>query len=76
MYYGLVYGPNFPIFEDDSGVPTKWRSRKDIKKHPTGRFLTYKTDQNPDAGPHWIARMWAAHGDDVLKEVRDACGIQ
>ena len=59
LYFGMVYGPSFPIFEDDSGVPTKWRSRKGIKKHPTGKFLKYKTtDQNPNAGPFWIERMW------------------
>lgn len=76
QYYGQVYGPSFPIFEDDSGVPTKWRSRKGIKKHPTGRELTYKTDQNPNAGPFWVTRMWADHSKDIIEEVRHAAGVE
>lgn len=76
LYFGQVYGPNFPIYEDDSGIPTKWRSRKGIKKHPTGRFLTYKQDQNEHAGPFWVERMWADHSQDIIREVRNAAGIK
>jgi len=70
LYYGKVYGPNFPIFEDDSGVPTKWRSRRGVKKHPTGKDLTYRTGTNENAGPFWIERMKADHIKDILEEVR------
>ena len=77
LYFGMVYGPSFPIFEDDSGVPTKWRSRKGIKKHPTGKFLKYKTtDQNPNAGPFWIERMVADRRKDLLEVVKNAAGIK
>lgn len=70
LYYGKVYGPSFPIFEDDSGVPTKWRSRRGVKKHPTGKDLTYRTGTHADAGPFWIERMKADHIKDILEEVR------
>lgn len=76
QYFGQVYGPNIPVFEDDSGVPTRWFSPPGQKKHPVGRFLTYKTDQNPNAGPFWVERMWAAHSKDVIEEVRHAAGIK
>ena len=35
MYYGEVYGPNIPVFEDDSGVPTRFFSPPGQKKHPS-----------------------------------------
>ena len=70
QYYGEVYGPNIPVFDDDSGVPTRWFSPPGQKKHPTGRDLTYKTDQNPNAGPFWVERMKADRIKDIEKEVR------
>lgn len=76
LYFGIVYAPSFPIFEDDSGIPTKWRTRKDTKKHPTGKFLTYKTDTNKDAGPFWVERMLANHRKDIVKEVADVAGFE
>lgn len=76
LYYGQVYGPNIPVFEDDSGVPTRFFSKPGQKKHPTGKFLTFKTDQNPLAGPFWVERMWADHSKDIIEEVRHAAGIK
>ena len=75
LYYGKVYGPNIPVFEDDSGVPTRWFSPPGQKKHPTGKDLTYKTDQNPNAGPFWVERMKADHMQDIVEEARRAAGI-
>lgn len=70
LYYGMVMGPNIPVFEDDSGVPTRFYSPPGKEKHLTGKFLTYKQDQNPLAGAFWIPRMLAAHRDDILQEAR------
>lgn len=71
LYYGEIYGPNIPVFEDDTGVPTRFFSPPGQKKHPTGRLLSYKTDQNPLAGSHWFERMKADHLNDILEEAKN-----
>lgn len=76
LYFGQVYGPNIPVFEDDSGVPTRWFSPPGQKKHPTGKFLTYKTDQNPNAGSFWVERMLADHRKDIVEEVANAARFE
>lgn len=76
QFYGEVYGPNIPVFEDDSGVPTRWFSPPGQKKHPTGRDLQYKTDQNPLAGPFWTTRMAADRINDIVEEAKNAAGIK
>ena len=77
QFYGEVYGPNIPIFEDDSGVPTGWFSPPGKKKHPTGRKLQYKTDRNPLAGAFPVERMKADHIHDIEEEaLRVALGEQ
>ena len=72
MYYGEVYGPNIPVFDDDSGTPTRFFSPPGRKKHPTGRELQYKTDVNPLAGSYWFERMKADHLQEIIKEAEDA----
>ena len=74
QYYGEVYGPNIPVFEDDSGVPTRWFSPPGQKKHPTGRELQYSPDPNPLAGSYWFERMKADHLDDIIKEAKANVG--
>ena len=76
QYYGEVYGPNIPGFEDDSGVPTRFFSRPGEKKHPTGRSLQYATDVNPLAGPFWVERMKANHINDIVREAQKEEGIK
>ena len=76
MYYGEVYGPNIPVFEDDSGVPTRYFSRPGQKKHPTGKKLQYDTSTNPQAGPFWFERMKANHASDILEEAKRVAGIK
>ena len=71
VYIGEVYGPNFPIFDDDSGIPTRWYSIPGMKKHPTGKEMNYTLDFNPLAGPYWNERMKADHMEDILQEVRN-----
>ena len=74
MYYGEVYGPNIPVFEDDSGEPTRWFSPPGRKKHPMGRQLQYATDVNPMAGSYWFERMKADHLDDIVEEAKANVG--
>lgn len=68
QYYGQVMGPNIPVFDDDSGEPTRFFSPPGQKKHLTGKALTYRKDPNPMAGPFWIPRMLADHREDILRE--------
>ena len=70
MYYGEVYGPNIPVFIDDSGEPAYFCSPPGEKKHPTGKQLQYSTDYNPLAGPFWLERMKADHLQDIIEEAR------
>lgn len=74
QYYGEVYGPNIPIFDDDTGEPSGWFSPPGREKHPTGRDLQYKTDMNPLAGSFWHERMKADHIDDIVQEARNNVG--
>ena len=76
QYYGEVYGPNIPVFEDDTGEPTRWYSPPGQRKHPTGRSLQYSTDVNPLAGPFWNRRMKADHMNDIIREAKNAAGIK
>ena len=68
MYYGEVYGPNIPIFEDDSGEPTSFFSPPGQKKEPTGKKLQYSKDMNPLAGSFWFERMKADHLQDIIND--------
>ena len=76
MYYGEVYGPNIPVFEDNSGNPTRFFSPPGQKKHPTGRALKYSTDTNPLAGPFWFERMKADRMPDIIQEAKNVAGIK
>lgn len=76
LYYGEVMGPNIPVFEDDSGEPTRFFSPRGQKKHLTGRQLEFSTDLNPLAGAFWFERMKADHMDDILKEAKSVARIK
>lgn len=76
LYYGEVYGPNIPVFDDNTGEPTSFFSPPGQKKHPTGRKLQYSTDVNPLAGSFWFERMKADHKDDILREAKAVAGIK
>jgi len=76
LYYGEVYGPNIPVFEDDSGEPTHFFSPPGQKKHPTGRALQYATDVNALAGSFWFERMKADRMQDIIQEAKNAAGIK
>lgn len=76
QYYGEIYGPNIPVFEDDSGVPTRFFSPPRQKKHPTGRSLDHATDVNPLAGPFWFERMKADRLQDIVQEAKSVAGVK
>ena len=70
QYTGIVYGPNIPIIDPETGVLMGWFSPPGRPKHPTDRELTYDTSQNPMAGPYWFERMKADRLRDILDAAR------
>lgn len=72
QYYGVVYGPNIPVFDDNSGEPTRFYSRPGMPKSPKvpAQQLQYSQDVNPLAGSFWFERMKADHSDDILREAK------
>ena len=70
MYHGVIYGPNIPIFDDNSGEPSGFFSPPGEKKSPTGRRMKYNKSINPLAGSFWFIRMKADHLRDIIREVR------
>lgn len=70
QYAGIVYGPNIPIIDPETGVLLGWFSPPGRPKHPTDRELTYDTSQNPMAGPYWFERMKADRLRDILEAAR------
>lgn len=53
MYYGVVYGPNVPMYENGELIGF-WSPPK---KYPTSRQITYSTAKHPQAGKQWFERM-------------------
>ncbi|MCC8043916.1 MAG: minor capsid protein [Clostridiales bacterium] len=76
QYYGEVMGPNIPVFEDDSGEPTRFFSPPGQKKSLTGKKLQYSTDVNPLAGSFWFERMKADHLQDIIQEAKNVAGVK
>ena len=70
QYMGIVYGPNIPILDPETGVLMGFFSPPGRPKHPTDRELTYDTSQNPMAGPYWFERAKADHLTEWLDEAR------
>lgn len=63
QYYGVVYGPNIPLYEN--GVLVGFRSPK--KKHPTNRQIQYSKAKHPEAQRLWFEVMKKKHGDAILR---------
>lgn len=70
QYMGIVYGPNHPIIDHDTGVVLGYYSPP--QKKPTDRKLTYDKTQNPNAGPFWFERMKADHLEDIIRHAEAA----
>ena len=66
LYYGEIYGPNFPIKE--GGEIVGFYSTPGMKKTPTGRMMQYDTTKHPLAGRLWFERMKKDHLKDIKKE--------
>lgn len=69
QYYGEIYGPNIPIF--DNGIIVGWWSPPGKKKYPTGRPIHYNTEYHPLASAKWDQAMMRDHGQEFNKEVKD-----
>lgn len=67
QYEGVVYGRNIPIIQN--GVIVGWFSLPGVKKHPTGRNLTYSKEVNPLATDHWDKAMLADRKDDFVGDI-------
>ena len=67
LYYGEVYGPNIPIYENGNIIG--YRSPK--SKNPTGREIKYNKSAHPLAGKKWFERMKATHKRDILKGAQE-----
>ena len=63
QYYGVVYGPNIPIYEN--GILVGFRSPK--QKHKTNRMLTYSKATHPQAQRLWFETMKKKHGEAILR---------
>lgn len=63
QYYGIVYGPNYPIYEN--GVVVGFYSPP--KKSSTGRQMKYSTARHPQAQRLWFETMKARHGKAILR---------
>lgn len=84
QYTGKVYGPNFPIVEENGassvvfgkyeggGNIVGWCSPK--RKYTTGKNLDYDKSKHPLAGPHWFARMAADKKQIILRGAAKVAG--
>ena len=63
QYYGVVYGPNIPIFRN--GILEGFYSPP--AKLPTGSQIKYSTAKHPKAGKMWFERMKSDCKDDILR---------
>lgn len=62
LYYGVVYGPNIPLYKNGELVGFYSPPRK----YPTGRELQYSTAKHPLAGKMWFERMKKDKKDVIL----------
>lgn len=63
LYYGEIYGPNFPIYEQGQLVGFY----SPPQKHPTGRKMQYDKARHPQAQKLWFEVMKTNHKEQILK---------
>lgn len=63
QYMGVVYGPNFPQYDQTGEISGRKSPRK---KYPTSRELVYSTARHAKAGKRWFHRMKADHRKKIL----------
>lgn len=71
QYTGIVYGPNFPKY-DDAGEIVGWASPP--KKYKTNRHLEYNSSRHPKAGKEWFRRMAADKKTVILRGAAELAG--
>lgn len=69
QYYGVVYGPNVPLY-DSAGEVSGWWSPP--RKHPTNRTLNYARDKHPEAQRLWFEVMKRRHLKEIYATVNRA----
>lgn len=67
QYAGEVYGPNRPIYEN--GRVVGWYSAA-VKKHPTGRSLTYSHKYSSKATKEWDKAAEATQYDKLIETLQ------
>lgn len=67
QYMGIVYGPNFPIY-DENGNIVGWASPP--KKYPTDRSLVYSTEKHERASKEWDKAAWEVIKEPFLEAVK------
>lgn len=70
LYYGEVYGPNIPRYENGELVGFYSPPHKE----PTGRQIKYSKAAHPLAGKLWFERMKADHAAKILAEANRIAG--
>lgn len=78
LYYNVVYGPNIPVYEDNSGEPTRFFSPPGQSKSPKvpEQQFVFNQSFSPLAGAFWFDRMKAAHLNDIIEEARRVAGAR
>lgn len=71
QYYGIVYGSNFPKY-DDAGEIIGWASPP--KKYKTNRPLKYNRSRHPKAGKEWFRRMVSDKKTIILRGAAELAG--
>lgn len=68
MYEGRVYGPNYPVAENDRVVG--YFSQKGRPKKPTGRMLKYDQQKHSKATRKWDQAAVPTQGPKLLHELQ------
>lgn len=68
VYYGNVYGPNYPIYQ--AGQIVGWYSPRGKAKHPTGRKMQYDRSQHPMATAEWDKAAEPAQKPKLMRELQ------
>lgn len=68
IYYGEIYGPNYPIYQ--AGQIVGWYSPRGKPKHPTGRKMQYDRSRHPLASSEWDKAAEPAQKPKLIRELQ------
>ena len=71
MYTGIIFGPNIPIRDKETGEITGWFSIPGMQKTSTGRPISYSTEVHPLATKQWDKAMLRDRKDEFIKQIRE-----